>query len=254
MNSQAYLQVIPHTAPTGLSYTELQLAENPNPRCPVALLLDSSHSMAGAPIAELNAGLRLFFQELTEDPMSRLAVEVVLIPFGESVNIAKPFTSLLDAQAGNLPTLTAAGCTPLGAALDLACEQLAKRRTFYKQAGIPAYRPWIVTLSDGVPNDNWQGAAAHVRQLAERQKLFSVCVGIGPDADLATLGSFTSPDLPPRNLQGLRFREFFHWLADSLRATSGSGDLRRNPTITNPLAWAQPAPGSHGQPNLWNSI
>ena len=33
-----------------------EFAENTEPRCPVVLLLDSSGSMAGSPIAELNAG------------------------------------------------------------------------------------------------------------------------------------------------------------------------------------------------------
>ena len=32
-------------------------AENPEPRCPCLLLLDTSGSMAGKPIAELNAGI-----------------------------------------------------------------------------------------------------------------------------------------------------------------------------------------------------
>jgi uncharacterized protein with von Willebrand factor type A (vWA) domain len=38
------------------------LAMNPEPRCPCLLLLDTSGSMRGKPMAELNARLRIFEQ------------------------------------------------------------------------------------------------------------------------------------------------------------------------------------------------
>lgn len=245
---------LPHQLPaqSNRSYMELQLVDNPNPRCPVALLLDCSSSMAGAPLAELQQGLAQFYAEMTEDPVTRQTVEVVVITFGSFTGIAKPFCSLFDSQALRLPVLRAGGHTPLGAALDLGVKQLEKRRSFYKQAGLPAYRPWIVTLSDGAPNDDWFGPAQDVRSRAERQKLFSVAVGIGSAADLSTLGTFTSPELPPRRLQGLCFREFFKWLADSLRSTSGSGDLSNIPQITDPSQWAQPTSGFPSG-NLWDT-
>ncbi len=39
-------------------FAEAEFAENPEPRCPCLLLLDTSGSMAGAPIAQLNLGIR----------------------------------------------------------------------------------------------------------------------------------------------------------------------------------------------------
>lgn len=38
----------------------IEFAENPEPRCPCVLLLDTSGSMGGAPIAALNDGLKTF--------------------------------------------------------------------------------------------------------------------------------------------------------------------------------------------------
>lgn len=37
-----------------------EFAENPESRCPVVLLLDTSYSMNGDPIRELNEGLKIF--------------------------------------------------------------------------------------------------------------------------------------------------------------------------------------------------
>ena len=39
---------------------QAEFADNPEPRCPVILVLDTSGSMAGEPIKELNEGLRSF--------------------------------------------------------------------------------------------------------------------------------------------------------------------------------------------------
>ena len=41
-------------------------AENPEPRCPCLLLLDTSGSMAGKPIAELNAACDPFMRNSRE--------------------------------------------------------------------------------------------------------------------------------------------------------------------------------------------
>ena len=38
-------------------FSDVEFVENPEHRCPVILLLDTSYSMSGAPIVELNGGL-----------------------------------------------------------------------------------------------------------------------------------------------------------------------------------------------------
>src|SRR5437016_4659290 len=88
-------------------------ADNPEPRCPCLLLLDTSGSMAGSPITELNGGLIEFRDELTADPLAMKRVEVALITFGP-VRIESSFHT-----APNFfpPNLHASGDTPMGAAI-----------------------------------------------------------------------------------------------------------------------------------------
>src|SRR5881398_3605194 len=57
-------------------------ADNPEPRCPCVLLLDTSGSMGGLPIAQLNEGVRTFKQELMRDPLAAKRVEVAVVTFG----------------------------------------------------------------------------------------------------------------------------------------------------------------------------
>ncbi|WP_200159062.1 vWA domain-containing protein [Allochromatium vinosum] len=51
-------------------FSDVEFAENPEQRCPVILLLDTSYSMSGRPISELNEGLATLRQELLNDPMA----------------------------------------------------------------------------------------------------------------------------------------------------------------------------------------
>lgn len=54
-----------------MSTLDDDLLDNPSARCPVALVLDTSGSMFGAPIDELNVGIQLFIEEVKRDDLAR---------------------------------------------------------------------------------------------------------------------------------------------------------------------------------------
>ena len=55
-----------------------EFVQNPENRCPVILLLDTSASMRGEPMAELNAGLRAFHHQIMTDDLASLQQEIGL--------------------------------------------------------------------------------------------------------------------------------------------------------------------------------
>jgi len=63
-----------------------EFADNPEPRCPCVLLLDTSGSMQGEPINALNNGLRAFKDDLIKDALASKRVEVAsdIIAHGSS--------------------------------------------------------------------------------------------------------------------------------------------------------------------------
>ena len=171
-------------------------AENPEPRCPCLLLLDTSGSMAGRPIEELNAGVRAFYEELQSDSLAVKRVEVALVSFGP-VRIISNFNTadfFLD------PTLVAEGDTPLGEAITTGIELIRKRKEEYRSNGISFYRPWIFLITDGSPTDRWQHAAALVRE-GENSKAFAFfAVGV-QNADMTVLRQISVRE--PLRLRGL---------------------------------------------------
>jgi uncharacterized protein YegL len=208
--------------------------ENPEPRVACVLLLDVSGSMSGEPIAELNAGLTAYKDDLSADSLASKRVEVAVVTFGGVVQTVCDFTT---AEGFNPPALAASGNTPMGGAIREAVEMLRRRKDAYRAKGISYYRPWILLITDGGPTDEWQSAAELVKQ-GEASKAFSF-FGVGvAGANMDVLRQICVR--APLTLKGLRFRDLFVWLSQSQRSVSRSnpGD---NVPLANPTApegWA----------------
>lgn len=209
------------------------LIENPSPRCPCMVVLDTSGSMSGEPIAQLNAGLAQFLQAVREDEVAAYSVEVGVITAGNRVREQLPFTTATHIEG--FATLEANGATPLGEAVNLALDRLEARRAEYRRAGVAYYQPWLVIISDGEPTDEWQEAARRAQELSLQRKLVSLPVGVST-ANLGVLGQFSSR--PALRLQGLRFAEFFQWLSASMSRVSASASTSASVQLPAMDGWA----------------
>lgn len=199
---------------------------NPAPRCPVVLLLDTSGSMSGAPIAELNQGVRQFLEETKNDEAAGMSVELEVVTFADRATRVIPFKPIANVHAPS--PFGAYGMTSMGAALRMATADLKARRSLYRSTGVSSYRPWVVLMTDGGPNDEWRDAAREMREMGERGRIQYVGIEIGRQADHRTMCQILPANPGPVRLQGLKFKQFFRWLTDSLRSVSRSTPEQEN--------------------------
>jgi uncharacterized protein YegL len=245
---------------------QAEFADNPEPRCPVVLVLDTSGSMNGAPIQELNEGLRAFSSALKSDRLASLRVEVAVVAFGGSVRALNvrgaapsqgkemvPFNPLglsvrpkaekipFDASQAFVtvdqfqpPVLDATGDTPMGEAIQRSLALLHERKEIYKQNGLDYFRPWMFVITDGKPTDKgWEAVADQVKQEEMRRGVIFYAVGVDK-ADMQVLSRFTEAR-PPLKLKGLAFGDLFMWLSKSLSVIAHSRPGEQAPLP--PVGW-----------------
>src|ERR1043166_9738593 len=126
----------------------VEFADNPEPRCPCVLLLDTSGSMKGEAIEALNEGIRAFLLSVVKDPLASSRVEVAVVTFDNEVKVLQDFVTVDQFEP---PTLAASGQTKMGSAIIKALDMIQDRKATYKANGVAYYRPWVFMITDGEP-------------------------------------------------------------------------------------------------------
>ncbi len=198
----------------------VEFAENPEPRCPCVLLLDTSGSMQGPAIDALNKGLQAFKADLLKDPLASRRVELAVVGFSSSVKVLHDFVTVDHFQP---PALEASGQTFMAGAIAKALDLIQARKTQYRANGVAYYRPWVFMITDGEP----QGEPDNVVQLAidrlkreeAEKKVAFFAVGV-EDANMERLKTIAVR--APVKLIGLNFVEMFVWLSRSMEKIAQS--------------------------------
>jgi uncharacterized protein YegL len=237
-----------------------EFVDNPEPRVPCVLLLDTSGSMSevvgnydqetGQTVMQdgqmynvvsggttridlLNEGLVTLKETLAADSLASRRAEIAIVTFGGTVTTIQDFVTAENFQP---PRLQTAGSTPMGQAILTGLEMIAKRKATYRSAGVSYYRPWIFLITDGGPDhgDPWQSAAVQVKQ-GEASKSFAFFTVAVEGANMDVLAQISTR--PPAKLKGVNFREMFLWLSQSMQAVSQSSP---GTTVTlTPPGWTE---------------
>lgn len=186
---------------------DLDLEGCPEPRTPIVLLLDTSDSMSGEPLLEVNEAVRSFKKVLMNDALLRRRVEVTILTFGGTVELVQDFVT---ADALHPPTLIAKGGTLMGEGIRRALDCVDQRSKVLSVAGIPKTLPCVFLITDGAPTDDWQRAAARVHRSNAMREVAFFTVGV-QGADMQTLKQIAAPERPPVKLANLKFQHLFSW-------------------------------------------
>lgn len=216
---------------------DTDLIDNPTTRVPVVLCLDTSASMRGEKIDELNLGVKQFFNAVKEDEIAKYSVELCIVTFSTQAKKVLDFANIeKQVSAFEHMNLQASGNTAMGAAVNLSLDLLDARKKEYQDKGVDYWQPWLVLMTDGQPTDDITEASQKVSDMVCNQKLTIFPIGIGDGANMKRLKQF-SPKREPLKLKGLMLSEFFDWLGKSVKSTSQStpGTKVKLP----PIGWAE---------------
>ena len=196
------------------------VAREPRP-LPIFVLADTSGSMRGEKINELNLALREMLNTLNAADDIRGKFQLSVIAFGGDVKVLQP---LADIEGLILTELSAAGNTPMGQAFEMVREMIEDRNVVSSRA----YTPTIVLISDGLPTDcteemyrrknyfDWE-PLVDLHNGERPSKCQRMALGIGEDADIDMLKSFIdNPEIPvikTKDASGIT--KFFRWVTMS---------------------------------------
>lgn len=150
---------------------------------PVVLLLDVSSSMSGDKIENLNKAVEDMLDTFAQEEKMETEILVSVITFGNQVELQVPYTKASQVQWQGLQ---ANGMTPMGTALKMAKAMIEDKETTPSRA----YRPTIVLVSDGQPNDSWERPLEDFISEGRSSKCDRMAMAIGRDADETVLKRF----------------------------------------------------------------
>ncbi len=223
--SRVYSQDTPDQYPEEYSLEDMvEFADNPEPRCPCVLILDTSGSMHGPRIRALNDGIRTFKHELQKDTLAALRVEVATIVYEGLDGLGKAilFQDFVTSDNYTTPKLKASGGNFEAQAIQMALSIIESRKRRYRDSGISYYRPWIILICDGgltEPSDQIEAASQMIKDAEQDKRVAFFAIGV-EGADMEQLAQLSHRE--PLRLRGLAFKELFVWLSGSMSRVSSS--------------------------------
>jgi uncharacterized protein YegL len=197
-----------------------ELPVNYEQKCACVLVLDTSGSMTGSPIDELNKGLIQFKNEIKDNIAASNRLEVAIVTFNSNVKVVSNFKIIHEWAP---PQLSAQGSTKMADGVKRAIQVLETRKEWYKQTGQKYYRPYIILITDGAPDydQNMEDLKKTINDGVNTKNFNFWAFGV-QNADMDVLKNISHSSFQPLKLKGVEFGKFFKWLSNSMAAVSNS--------------------------------
>jgi uncharacterized protein YegL len=210
----------------------MEQARNKDQKCPVVLLLDTSGSMAGMPIEELNKALVQIKEDILNDTMLSNRLELGIVAFDDDARVERPID--LISPDTDLPILNIGGVTNLVSGMNKAIELVTDRKNFYKSNGEQYYRPFIVLFTDGAPTntaDEIDELDQNIQKLSDEKRFIFLPFGVdGADMQLLAKLAAQSADERLKNIGTAfamkdvsKFTEVFQFVSASISGIMEKG-------------------------------
>ena len=169
-----------------------QFASSKAKPLPVILLLDESGSMSGDKINKLNEAVRKMLGSFKKEETQASEFLVSIIGFGGIDNGDGTGARIINAPTSatqiGFGGVSAHGMTPLGGGRNLTKNIVEDK----EQTPSRAYRPLVVLVTDGHPNDNWEQSFIDFIEYGRSAKCDRMALAVGGDTDMSMLNRFVA--------------------------------------------------------------
>jgi uncharacterized protein YegL len=185
--------------------------DNPYSRIPCTIVADASGSMGGNPIRLLNRGFQSLGECLRKNTIAARSTEIAIIRVGYPLGV---FTDFTPADRFYPEELNACGDTPLAEGILMAIQLTEERLRQYEAYDFEWFRPWIMVISDGLPNPSNAIAKAicEIRRIENERRMSFFAVGVNAQAT-RKLQDFTRN---AAELNRFDFSRLFRWVSKKI--------------------------------------
>ena len=198
---------------------------------PVAIVCDTSGSMSGTPIQNVNLSVNRFTEDVCKDPKADGLVDVAVISFNHEPTVVQGFRPITELQPVQF---SAGGGANISAALEMAIKKIRERCHLYEENGIEIKMPYIILITDGYGGDVTEISRIIKQRTADKKMQLWVLAVKGYDKE--TIAKLTDGKrvFELVNEDGYDFTDFFDLMAISIKALSTSSP-DQHIHVDNPL-------------------
>jgi uncharacterized protein YegL len=205
----------------------------------VLIAADTSGSVSGAPLANINKNLNRFKECVCEDETASRCVDVCIISFDDEVHLVQDWTPIKDMAPVELDS---GGCTDLNGAVLYAIDKIRERSNVYLDQGVIEKKPYLIVMTDGYDNvtGNVDEAARKVAERTNTGKLKLFFLGFGEyDKHAAAQLTEANGKWCFEVKDGdFNFNDFFDFIGNSVKAVSVSA-AGAKVTVETPITSGQ---------------
>lgn len=190
---------------------------------PLIFLIDESGSM-GSCVNILNRSINNMIESLKIQESLRAEIYVSFITFGGQ---AKLHTKLKPIWEVEKVKFEANGMTPLGGALKIAKDMVENREIIPSNS----FRPTVILLSDGGPNDFWEENFMEFINEGRSKKCERMSLGIGDRYIYNILSEFSSDGKVFEAKDATKIIDFFKFITMTIKEKSISNNPNKTSSI-----------------------
>lgn len=195
----------------------LSIPTNPTPPIPLLLLCDTSGSMAGTPIRNVNEAVGAFLERVREQKRVANLVDVCVIGFNQTTQVLQDWQNVNDTS---LVTFQAGGGTDLAAALETSMKKIDNYMETHIDPVSGTPTPILILISDGYGGDI-SPISPEIRSWVESGKMQLWVLAI-KGYDMETIAELTKGEsvFELSEERAYDFSDFFDLMATNVTATA----------------------------------